>query len=57
LERTLPPYSEEAVRTYSGKLASAKSSAAVDLQKNVYKNYSEFIKISKEISNILYIYI
>ncbi|KAG4093566.1 hypothetical protein H8356DRAFT_1428566 [Neocallimastix lanati (nom. inval.)] len=52
LERTLPPYSEEAVRTYSGKLASAKSSAAVDLQKNVYKNYSEFIKISKEISKM-----
>ncbi|ORX77307.1 hypothetical protein BCR32DRAFT_270729 [Anaeromyces robustus] len=52
LERILPPYSEEAVRLYSEDLASAKSSAAVELQKNVCKNYTEFIKISKEISKM-----
>ncbi|ORX60832.1 hypothetical protein BCR36DRAFT_407833 [Piromyces finnis] len=52
LETILPPYSEEAIRTYSENLKEAKSSAAVDLQKNVYKNYNEFIKISKEVSKM-----
>jgi len=52
LEHILPPYSEEAIRSYSEDLAAAKSSAAVDLQKNVYKNYNEFIKISKEVSKM-----
>jgi len=52
LEHVLPPYSEEAIRTYSEDLAAAKSSAAVDLQKNVYKNYTKFIKISKEVSKM-----
>jgi len=52
LEGILPPYPEEAIRKYSESLATAKSSAAVDLQKHVYKNYKDFIKISKEISKM-----
>ena len=56
LEGILPPYPEEAIRKYSENLTTAKSSAAVDLQKHVYKNYKDFIKISKEISNILFLY-
>ncbi|KAI8803168.1 hypothetical protein BJ742DRAFT_872731 [Cladochytrium replicatum] len=43
---------EEGVRQVYQRLVSAKEAAALDLQRNVYKNYSEFVVISKEISKL-----
>ncbi|TPX54804.1 hypothetical protein PhCBS80983_g05744 [Powellomyces hirtus] len=40
---------EEAVRAFHLDLLNARDAAAVDLQRNVYKNYTEFVLISKEI--------
>ncbi|KAJ3218340.1 exocyst complex component exo84 [Dinochytrium kinnereticum] len=43
-------FSSEDVRTFHQSLEEAKMAAASDLQKNVFKNYVEFVNISKEIS-------
>ncbi|KAJ3015674.1 exocyst complex component exo84 [Thoreauomyces humboldtii] len=40
---------EEAVRAFHLDLLNARDAAAVDLQRNVYRNYNEFVLISKEI--------
>ncbi|KAJ3162605.1 exocyst complex component exo84 [Geranomyces variabilis] len=40
---------EDAVRAFHLDLLNARDAAAVDLQRNVYKNYTEFVLISKEI--------
>ncbi|KAJ3114793.1 exocyst complex component exo84 [Phlyctochytrium bullatum] len=42
------PYDE--VKAYHQKLEDARQAAAGDLQRNVFKNYVEFVNISKEIS-------
>lgn len=41
---------EDGVRGFQGSLKEARDNAANDLQRNVYKNYNEFVTISKEIS-------
>ncbi|KAJ3293381.1 exocyst complex component exo84 [Rhizoclosmatium sp. JEL0117] len=43
---------EDGVRAYRATLKDAKDAAAKDLQRNVHKNYSEFVLISKEISSL-----
>ncbi|KAI8843644.1 hypothetical protein BC829DRAFT_400805 [Chytridium lagenaria] len=43
-------FTSEDVRTFHQSLEEAKLAAAADLQKNVFKNYVEFVNISKEIS-------
>ncbi|KAJ3268238.1 exocyst complex component exo84 [Borealophlyctis nickersoniae] len=43
---------EDGVRGYHQSLTDAKDAAAADLQRNVYKNYNEFVVISKEISKL-----
>ncbi|KAI9344811.1 hypothetical protein DFJ73DRAFT_839749 [Zopfochytrium polystomum] len=52
LQTTLATQPESAVRDYLRALSQAKSAAAGDLQKNVHKNYAEFVAISKEISSL-----
>lgn len=44
--------SEETVRAFLQSLKDSKSLAAEDLQENVFKNYNEFVTISKEISKL-----
>ncbi|KAI9189608.1 exocyst complex component exo84 [Blastocladiella emersonii ATCC 22665] len=43
---------EEGVRNFYRRLVDARDGAANDLKANVYKNYSEFVVISKEISQL-----
>ncbi|KAJ1553312.1 exocyst complex component exo84, partial [Cladochytrium tenue] len=52
LQTTLASQNDAGVRDLREKLHIAKSAAAGDLQKNVYKNYGEFVAISKEISGL-----
>ena len=44
---------EEAVQQLASSLADARDLAANDLQKNVFKNYTEFVVIGKEISKVI----
>ncbi|CAG8529125.1 883_t:CDS:10 [Ambispora gerdemannii] len=53
IQMILTSTSEEGVRAFYNNLRESKELAASDLQRNVYKNYNEFVTISKEISNIL----
>ncbi|KAL2919873.1 exocyst complex component exo84 [Polyrhizophydium stewartii] len=46
--------SEDAIQQFYNSLADAKDLAAADLQRNVFRNYNDFVVISKEISNILF---
>lgn len=55
LFNTLSQTAEDNVRSFHTALRDARSSAANDLQRNVYRNYPEFVKISKEIANILFV--
>jgi hypothetical protein len=43
---------EEAVQQLSSQLLDAKDSISKELQRNVYKNYTEFVVISKEITKL-----
>lgn len=43
---------EEQLRAFFRSLTEAKSLVGSDLQRNVYRNYAEFVVISKEISNL-----
>ncbi|TPX34542.1 hypothetical protein SmJEL517_g02834 [Synchytrium microbalum] len=43
---------EDSIRTLHAILAEGKGSAAADLQRNVHRNYNEFVIISKEISQL-----
>ncbi|KAJ3086782.1 exocyst complex component exo84, partial [Physocladia obscura] len=52
LNTVLSKLPEDEVRSYRAILKDAKDSAASDLQRNVHKNYSEFVVISKEISTL-----
>jgi len=52
LAQNLATASEETVRAFLQSLKDSKSLAAGDLQENVFKNYNEFVTISKEISKL-----
>ncbi|CAO3614650.1 unnamed protein product [Cunninghamella blakesleeana] len=43
---------EENIRGFHKSLVEAKQTVGGDLQRNVYRNYSEFVSISKEIANL-----
>lgn len=53
MKRSLADTNEEGVRIFHKSLQEARQVVGSDLQKNVYRNYNEFVIISKEISNIL----
>ncbi|KAH6579696.1 hypothetical protein BASA60_003195 [Batrachochytrium salamandrivorans] len=48
--------SEDAIQQLHNSLTDAKDLAASDLQRNVFRNYNDFVIISKEISNILFLF-
>lgn len=48
----LSQHSESSLRTFKDSLAAAKQAANEDLKKQVFKNYAEFITISKEIATL-----
>ncbi|KAJ3075450.1 exocyst complex component exo84 [Podochytrium sp. JEL0797] len=52
LNKILVKLPEDGVRSYRATLKDAKDAAAKDLQRNVHRNYSEFVVISKEISSL-----
>ncbi|CAG8507867.1 10576_t:CDS:10, partial [Cetraspora pellucida] len=53
IQKALANAAEDDVRAFLDSLRESKELASIDLQRNVYKNYNEFVTISKEISNIL----
>ncbi|KAJ3328132.1 exocyst complex component exo84 [Blyttiomyces sp. JEL0837] len=52
LQTNIADCSEFEVKEFRSSLQATKDAAAGDLQKNVHRNYSEFVAISKEISNL-----
>jgi hypothetical protein len=44
---------EEMIRTFYTNLVEAREAATADLRQQVYRNYGQFVIISKEIANIL----
>jgi hypothetical protein len=52
VKRTLSDANEEGIRGFYKSLLDAKHVVGGDLQRNVYRNYTEFVSISKEISNL-----
>ncbi|CBQ68741.1 related to EXO84-exocyst protein essential for secretion [Sporisorium reilianum SRZ2] len=52
LRAKLSQHSESSLRTFKASLAAAKQAANDDLKRQVFKNYSEFITISKEIATL-----
>lgn len=52
VKRTLSEANEEGIRGFYKSLLDAKHVVGGDLQRNVYRNYTEFVSISKEISNL-----
>ncbi|KAF9903135.1 exocyst complex component exo84, partial [Lobosporangium transversale] len=52
LTQNLANASEDTIRSFLQSLKDSKSLAAEDLQENVFKNYNEFVTISKEISKL-----
>ncbi|GAN06766.1 nuclear mRNA splicing protein [Mucor ambiguus] len=52
VRRTLGDANEEGIRGFYKSLLDAKHVVGGDLQRNVYRNYTEFVSISKEISNL-----
>jgi len=55
IQATMSSHTEDIIRQSYLDLQDARDSAATDLQRNVYRNYTEFVSISKEISNILFL--
>ncbi|CAG8566553.1 1771_t:CDS:10 [Acaulospora morrowiae] len=55
IQKELGNSSEDEVRAFLDALKESRELAAGNLQRNVYKNYNEFVTISKEISNILHL--
>ncbi|RIB16109.1 Cullin repeat-like-containing domain protein [Gigaspora rosea] len=53
IQKALANATQDDVRAFLDSLRESKELASIDLQRNVYKNYNEFVTISKEISNIL----
>lgn len=52
LRAKLSHHTESSLRTFKSSLAAAKQAANDDLKRQVFKNYSEFITISKEIATL-----
>ncbi|RIA91484.1 Cullin repeat-like-containing domain protein [Glomus cerebriforme] len=52
IQKALSNATEEGVRAFLETLRESKDLAASDLQRNVYKNYNEFVVISQEISKL-----
>lgn len=52
VQRSLTDTNEEGIRSFHHSLADAKQTIGGDLQRNVYRNYTEFVQISKEVSNL-----
>ncbi|KAF7729574.1 exocyst complex component exo84 [Apophysomyces ossiformis] len=52
VSRTLASANEEVIRGFHKSLVEAKHVVGGDLQRNVYRNYTEFVTISKEVSNL-----
>ncbi|KAI0080989.1 hypothetical protein K474DRAFT_1704276 [Panus rudis PR-1116 ss-1] len=52
LKLKLANSTEAELKSLQSSLQSLKDGVAVDLQRNVFKNYAEFVQISKEVSNI-----
>ncbi|KAI7904033.1 Cullin repeat-like-containing domain protein [Cokeromyces recurvatus] len=52
VRRTLGDAQEDSIRSFYKSLLDAKHLVGGDLQRNVYRNYTEFVSISKEISNL-----
>ncbi|KAI7850919.1 Cullin repeat-like-containing domain protein [Circinella umbellata] len=50
--RSLSDTNEEGIRSFHKSLVEAKQVVGGDLQRNVYRNYTEFVTISKEVSNL-----
>ncbi|KAI9259607.1 Cullin repeat-like-containing domain protein [Phascolomyces articulosus] len=50
--RSLSDTNEEGIRAFHKSLLEAKQVVGGDLQRNVYRNYTEFVTISKEVSNL-----
>lgn len=52
MQRSLTDTNEEGIRSFHHSLVDAKQTIGGDLQRNVYRNYTEFVLISKEVSNL-----
>ena len=52
VRKSLGDANEENIRSFYKSLVDAKHVVGGDLQRNVYRNYTEFVSISKEISNL-----
>lgn len=52
VRRSLGDTNEEGIRSFYKSLLDAKHVVGGDLQRNVYRNYTEFVSISKEIVNL-----
>ncbi|KAI7864510.1 Cullin repeat-like-containing domain protein [Spinellus fusiger] len=52
VRRALGDANEEGIRAFHKSLIESKYVVGGDLQRNVYRNYTEFVAISKEISNL-----
>ncbi|CAO3638718.1 unnamed protein product [Cunninghamella echinulata] len=52
VKKMLGDANEENIRGFHKSLIEAKQTVGGDLQRNVYRNYSEFVSISKEIANL-----
>ncbi|KAL0088986.1 Cullin repeat-like-containing domain protein [Phycomyces blakesleeanus] len=52
VHRALGDANEEGIRAFHKSLIESKHVVGGDLQRNVYRNYTEFVAISKEISNL-----
>ncbi|KAI8142748.1 Cullin repeat-like-containing domain protein [Fennellomyces sp. T-0311] len=52
VRRSLSDTNEEGIRAFHKSLVEAKQVVGGDLQRNVYRNYTEFVTISKEVSNL-----
>ncbi|CDH50968.1 nuclear mrna via spliceosome-related [Lichtheimia corymbifera JMRC:FSU:9682] len=52
VRRSLADTNEEGIRAFHRSLVEAKHVIGGDLQRNVYRNYTEFVTISKEVSNL-----
>ncbi|KAI8971198.1 Cullin repeat-like-containing domain protein [Pilobolus umbonatus] len=52
VRKSLVDANEEGIRAFYKSLTEAKHVVGGDLQRNVYRNYTEFVSISKEISNL-----
>ncbi|KAF0432282.1 Exocyst complex component EXO84 [Gigaspora margarita] len=52
IQKALANATQDDVRAFLDSLRESKELASIDLQRNVYKNYNEFVTISKEISKL-----